>query len=200
MKRFVEDLEGASPTYDDIGSTLAGDCSNGFRRDHAEVVLGHGTESFQRAVRGLKTWKAHRLPGMRVFPDDREIRTGATVIVTLGTPIAALAAPCRIVGVTAGPTRWGFAYGTLPGHPEQGEESFVISRSPDDTVHFEIEAFSRPGDPLVSLSGAIGRGLQRAGTRGYLARAQTSCPGGRWLARNLGPLPCAPRVAIRSYP
>lgn len=93
MKRFVEDLEGASPTYDDIGSTLAGDCSNGFRRDHAEVVLGHGTESFQRAVRGLKTWKAHRLPGMRVFPDDREIRTGATVIVTLGTPIAALAAP-----------------------------------------------------------------------------------------------------------
>ncbi len=105
---------------------------------------------------------------MRVFPPGQEIRTGATVIVTLGTPIAALAAPCRIVSVIDGQTRWGFAYGTLPGHPEQGEEAFVVSISPDQTVSFEIEAFSRPGDPLVRLSGPIGRGMQRGGTGGYL--------------------------------
>ena len=88
---------------------------------------------------------------------------------TLGTPIAALAAPCRIVGVIDGQTRWGFAYGTLPGHPEQGEESFAVSMSADRTVRFEIEAFSRPGDPIVRLSGPIGRGIQRGGTRSYLS-------------------------------
>ena len=140
----------------------------GFRHDHYEIELGSGPETFQRAVRGLKTWEAHHLPGVRVFPEDQEIRTGATVVVTLGTPILALAAPCRIVGLTDGQTRWGFAYGTLRGHPEQGEEAFVVSMSPDQTVRFEIEAFSRPGDALVRVSGPIGRGIQKGGTGGYL--------------------------------
>ncbi len=168
MQRLLGDLESAEPTYSDIGATLAGTPPEGFAHDHYAAVLGHGSEAFQRAVTGLKTWEAHRLPGMRVFPDGQEIRTGATVVVTLGTSIAALAVPCRIIGVIDGQTRWGFAYGTLPGHPEQGEESFVVSIAPDQTVRFEIDAFSRPGDPLVRLSGPIGRGIQRGGTGSYL--------------------------------
>lgn len=168
MKRLVEEVEGAELTYSDIGAALAGKRPDGFHHDRYEAVIGQGPEAFQRAVAGLKSWKAHRLPGMRVFPDDLEIRTGATVVVTLGTPIVSVAAPCRIVGVVDGQTRWGFAYGTLQGHPEQGEESFAVSMSPDGTVHFEIEAFSRPGDPLVRLSGPIGRGMQRGGTGAYL--------------------------------
>jgi uncharacterized protein (UPF0548 family) len=168
MEKLVEDLEREEPTYSDIGGTLAGKRPDGFHHDHFEIVLGHGPAMFQRAVSGLKSWEAHRLPGMRVFPDHLEIRTGATVVVTVGTPIVALAAPCRIVGVIDGQTRWGFAYGTLPGHPEQGEESFAVSIAPDEAVRFEIAAFSRPGDPLVRLSGPIGRGVQRGGTGAYL--------------------------------
>ena len=90
------------------------------------------------------------------------------MVVTLGLPFMALAAPCRIVGVIDEPTRWGFAYGTLPGHPEQGEEAFIVSMSADETVCFEIIAFSRPGDSLVRLSGPMGRSLQGGGTKGYL--------------------------------
>ena len=168
MKHLVEDLETAEPTHSDIGATLAGTYPEGFHHDRYEAVLGHGPQALQRAVTGLKTWEAHRLPGMQVYPRDQEIRTGATVVVTLGTPIAALAAPCRIVGVIDGQTRWGFAYGTLPGHPEQGEESFAVSIAADGTVRFKIEAFSRPSDPLVRLSGPIGRGIQRGGTGSYL--------------------------------
>ena len=168
MKRFVEDLKGAEPTYSDIGATLVGSRPEGFHHDHYEIVLGSGSETFQCAVRGLKAWRAHRVPGVRVFPDDQAIRTGATVVVTLGTPVLALAAPCRIVSVVDGQTRWGFAYGTLPGHPEQGEEAFIVSMSPDQTVRFEIEAFSRPDDPLVRVSGPMGRGIQKRGTDGYL--------------------------------
>jgi uncharacterized protein (UPF0548 family) len=168
MKRLVECMEHAEPTYEDIGATLAGVQPEGFHHDRYEIVLGSGHLDFQRAVLGLKGWEAHRLPGMRVFPASEEIRTGATVIVTWGTPVLALAAPCRIVSVIDGQTRWGFAYGTLPGHPECGEEAFVVSISPDQTVRFEIGAFSRPGDPLVRLSGPIGRGFQRGGTGGYL--------------------------------
>jgi uncharacterized protein (UPF0548 family) len=168
MKLMLEALESAEPTYDDIGATLAGKQPAGFHHDHFETVLGTGPEVFQRAVTGLRTWEAHRLPGLRVFPDAQEIRPGATVVLTLGTPVIALVAPCRIVSVIDGQTRWGFAYGTLPGHPEQGEEAFSVSISPDQTVRFEIVAFSRPGDPFVRLSGPIGRGMQRGGTGGYL--------------------------------
>jgi uncharacterized protein (UPF0548 family) len=168
MNQMLEDLADAEPTYREIGATLTGERPQGFHHDRYEIVLGQGPTTFQRAVTGLKTWKAHRLPGMGVFPGDQVIRTGATVIVTVGTPIVALAVPCRIVSVIDGQTRWGFAYGTLPGHPEQGEEAFLISVAPDRIVRFEIEAFSRPGDPLVRLSGPIGRGIQIGGTRGYL--------------------------------
>ncbi len=168
MQSMVKSLEQAEPTYREIGVTLAGKHPEGFHHDHYEVVLGTGPATFVRAVHGLKSWAAHTLPGMRVFPEDQEIRTGVTVVVTLGTPLMALAAPCRIVSVIDGQTRWGFAYGTLPGHPEQGEEAFVITISPDQTVVFEIEAFSRPAELLVRLSGPIGRGMQKGGTGGYL--------------------------------
>ena len=164
----MEDLTRAEPTYSDVGGTLAGSRPDGFHYDRYETVLGQGPDTFQRAVAGLKTWKAHRLLGMGVFPPRQEILTGATVVVTLGTPLLALAVPCRIVSVIDGQTSWGFAYGTLPGHPEQGEEAFIVSMSPDQSVRFEIKAFSRAGDPLVRLSGPIGRAMQKGGTDGYL--------------------------------
>jgi uncharacterized protein (UPF0548 family) len=169
LERMVEDLKSDEPTYGDVGGTLAGTRPDGFHNDHSETLLGEGPNTFQRAVAGLKTWKAHRLPGMRVFPQRQEIVRGATVVVTLGTPLVALAVPCRIVSVIDGQTSWGFAYGTLPGHPEQGEEAFLVSISPDKSVRFEIKAFSRPSDPLVRLSGPIGRAIQKGGTRGYLS-------------------------------
>ena len=178
VRRLVRSLEKSEPTYGDIGLTLAGELPEGFHHDSYESALGRGPETFERAVRGLKAWQAHRLPGMRVFPEGQEIRTGATVVVTLGTSLLSLAAPCRIVSVIDGHTRWGFAYGTLPGHPEQGEEAFVVSISPDQSVRFAIKAFSRPGDPLVRLSGPIGRAMQRGGTGGYLRALKRFVDGG----------------------
>jgi uncharacterized protein (UPF0548 family) len=183
MERLLEASRSAQPTYQDTGATLGGACPEGFHHDRYESVLGHGSDAFQRAVTGLKTWEAHRVPGVRVFPQEQEIQTGVTVVVTLGTPLLALAAPCRIVSVIDGQTRWGFSYGTLPGHPEQGEEAFVVSISPDEIVRFEIVAFSRPGDPFVRLSGLIGRGVQKVGTNTYLRTLrryvdQVASPGG----------------------
>jgi uncharacterized protein (UPF0548 family) len=172
MERLVGSLREARPTYSDIGASMVLLQPEGFHHHRYQIVLGRGTEAFHRAVSGLKSWKAHSALGIRVFPQDEEIRIGATVVVTLGTPFLALAAPCRIVGLIDERTRWGFAYGTLPGHPEEGEEAFVVSISPDETVLFEIAAFSRPGDPLVRLAGPLGRAIQKRGTNGYLRALQ----------------------------
>lgn len=168
MQRLVALFHDSQPTYIDLGATLAGTRPDGFHHDCYETDLGYGPEIFQRAVEGLKAWETHHLPGVRVFPAGQEIQPGATVVVTLGTSLLALAAPCRIVGVVDEKSRWGFAYGTLPGHPEQGEEAFVVSITSNETVRFEVVAFSRPDDSLVRLSGPIGRAIQKAGTNGYL--------------------------------
>ena len=91
-----------------------------------------------------------------------------TVIITVPLGPITVIAPCRIVSVIDTKGAFGFAYGTLPGHPEQGEESFTVRRDTEDNVIFEIVAFSRPNDPLVRISGPLSRLIQRRATAGYL--------------------------------
>lgn len=171
IQRIVENQSNSQPTYADVGASFQGTIPAGFHHDHYERVLGRGRETFEYAKVGLGNWQAHTGPGVHVLPQQTKIQQGAVVIVTLGW-VVALAAPCQIVEVVDEPRRWAFAYGTLPGHPEQGEEAFVLRWAGDDTVRFEVQAFSRPADRLVRLAGPVGRRIQRKGTTGYLNALQ----------------------------
>ena len=84
-----------------------------------------------------------------------------------GVEPLAMRAPCRVVYVIDEPRRRGFAYGTLPGHPESGEEAFILDHRDDGTIAFNIIAFSRPASILAKLAGPIGRIVQDAMTRRY---------------------------------
>ncbi len=79
--------------------------------------------------------------------------------------------------VISEPARRGFAYGTLPGHLERGEEAFIIGHHPDGTVTFTITAFTRPATPLATAAGPMGRAIQRRLTARYL-RALAGRPSG----------------------
>jgi uncharacterized protein (UPF0548 family) len=105
---------------------------------------------------------------MTVVPADAPITEGTTVAVltSLG-PLHVLSA-CRIIRVVDEPDRFGFAYGTLPSHPEEGEEHFVVTRAPDGGVRFEVVAFSRHHDLLTKLGGPIPRRFQARATQQYL--------------------------------
>jgi uncharacterized protein (UPF0548 family) len=59
------------------------------------------------------------------------------------------------------PRRFGFAYGTLPGHVESGEERFLIELADDDSVWYDILAFSRPNHFLTRLGYPFVRRLQK---------------------------------------
>jgi uncharacterized protein (UPF0548 family) len=110
------------PTYDEIGASLGSAFPAGYTHDRYEVRLGDAS-AMARGSEALRRWAAHRGAGVEVMPGNREIAVGVTVILTLPIgPVRAIAA-CRIVGVVEEPTRFGFAYGTLPLHPEQGEET-----------------------------------------------------------------------------
>jgi uncharacterized protein (UPF0548 family) len=77
-------------------------------------------------------------------------------------------APCRIVAVVDQPDRFGFAYATLPGHPERGEEAFHVERAPDDRVTFRVQVVARPELLLVRLGGPITNFMEKRVTHKYL--------------------------------
>jgi uncharacterized protein (UPF0548 family) len=82
-------------------------------------------------------------------------------------PIGYAIATARIVHVVEDDAVAGFAYGTLPSHPEEGEEIFLVHRR-DGRVSFEVRAFSRPRDPLARLGSPFARWLQLRTNKAYL--------------------------------
>jgi uncharacterized protein (UPF0548 family) len=76
--------------------------------------------------------------------------------------------PVRVVYVIDEPKRKGFAYGTLPGHPEDGEEAFIVSQSDDGSVWLTVRAFSRPSTWYWWALYPALRIMQEYYTRGYL--------------------------------
>jgi uncharacterized protein (UPF0548 family) len=73
------------------------------------------------------------------------IAPGDTAVLVVPLWLFGIHAPCRVIYVIDEPNRKGFAYGTLPGHPECGEEAFVVDRTDDGSVWLTIRSFSRPG-------------------------------------------------------
>ena len=79
-----------------------------------------------------------------------------------------ITAPARVVYVIDEVNRAGFAYGTMKGHPESGEESFIVEKRDDDSVWLTVRAFSRAGTWYYRLVWPILRRQQRKFTKRYL--------------------------------
>lgn len=119
-------------TYDHIGSTLD-DASQ--RPAHQQsLVLGAGPACFAAAVDGLRAWACHDGIRASVHPPDAPLVVDSTLLVVLPAGPFAIVVPDRVVAVIDEPDRFGFAYGTLEGHQERGEESFLVERRADDAV------------------------------------------------------------------
>jgi len=156
-------------TYSDLGSTRAGFLPPGYSHDRCSLVLGPEA-CFDAAVLGLKHWAAHKGAGARVFPDG-PVSSGATHIIIRRVGPLWVLAPVRLVFVTDRPhqpDRYGFAYGTLPGHPEVGEQQFMVQKKSGGEVEFDIVAFYRPGELVAKAVGRVTTSLQHTLTRRYL--------------------------------
>lgn len=138
----------------------------GLHRLHRSTVLP-GAE-FERARETLLTWELHRRAGLTVTAADTPLREGTEVHLGIGVGPLQVTAPCRVLRVIHEPDRAGFAYGTLPGHPEIGEESFVVSRAAADTVRGEVAVVARPV-PMLRPVASVVRVAQRRAVGRYLA-------------------------------
>ncbi|MFM9609693.1 DUF1990 domain-containing protein [Streptomyces niveiscabiei] len=150
-------------SYDDVGATRDPHfCPPGFHHLRERTRLGEGEAVFRRASEAVLTWEMHRAMGVGVNASAERAALGVDVTVSLAGVIKA---PCRIVWTVEEPRRAGWAYGTLTGHPECGEESFLVDRTGDGTVWLTVTAFSRAAKWYAKAGGPAVRGLQLAYAR-----------------------------------
>jgi uncharacterized protein (UPF0548 family) len=133
--------------------------------DHTRIKLGEGEAVFKSATAALRRWGQFDLGWVEAWSPDTPVRAGEVVAV-IGRAFGVWwVNACRIVYVVdeAGPvSRFGFAYGTLPGHVESGEERFLVEWDrADGGVWYDILAFSRPRHVLTRLGYPVVRRLQK---------------------------------------
>jgi uncharacterized protein (UPF0548 family) len=164
IARFVAGQRDLPFTYSAVGASESEEAPVGYNVDHNRIQLGHGEETFKRAVMALRNWTHFELGWMKIVPSGVEIRTGEVVAAQAHTfGIWSLHAS-RIVYVLEEEVpvkRFGFAYGTLPDHAESGEERFTVELHVDGSVFYDLYAFSRPHQTIAQLSFPLVRRLQK---------------------------------------
>jgi hypothetical protein len=149
-------------TYDPVGMSLGrAEPPAGFRELKRSRTLGSGQRTFEAVGTALLHMDLHRRSRFRVHLPTLSLVEGRGVAVALPWGPFAVTGACRIVAMIAEPRRSGFAYGTLPRHPECGEESFLVEWGEDGQVVMTVHAWSKPAAWFTRLAGPYGRGIQR---------------------------------------
>ena len=183
MRCFISSQENLPFSYENVGASREGAAPRGYAVDRYRVKLGEGPEAYARAVEALREWRQFALGWVRLLPPHASIEIGATVGVLArhyGFWSLNTARIVYLLEETGDVERFGFGYGTLPGHAERGEERFSVERDPEsNSVHYDVLAFSRPNHPLAWLGYPFARALQRRFARdSKQAMAQAAKPGG----------------------
>jgi uncharacterized protein (UPF0548 family) len=174
ISRFLDAQRDAPFSYDEVGASREGaKAPTGYGVDHNHARLGRGRDTFERAVAALYSWKMFDVGWARLVPADAPVEVGMTVAVLARHFGFYSLNPCRISYTIeeeeGGLVRRGFAYGTLPEHGGRGEERFTVEwRRDDDSVFYELYAFSQPNHFLAKLGYPLARSLQRRFARDSL--------------------------------
>ncbi|AKU19266.1 hypothetical protein VV02_24080 [Luteipulveratus mongoliensis] len=126
-----------------------------------------GRDDLTAAAGALMSWRVHEAAGLRIEPSTATVAMGSVVRLSLRIGRLAVKAPCRVVEKIEDADRVGFAYGTLLGHPESGEELFLLERT-ERGVTFTVAASSRPSSILARVGGPVTHGVQQLVTSRYL--------------------------------
>ncbi|MBA3397966.1 MAG: DUF1990 domain-containing protein [Deltaproteobacteria bacterium] len=188
VRRFLDRERGLACSYPEVGAT-AGDRRDGpptmpagYSHDHNRQLLGHGSETFAVASTALRAWRQFPAGWTAIEPADTPIARDQVVGVLVHAVGLWWLNSARIVYVIDEPRRFGFAYGTLPGHAECGEERFTVERLADDAVWYDVRAFSKPRHWAARLGAPVTRALQRRFARdskAAMAAAVTATSGMR---------------------
>jgi uncharacterized protein (UPF0548 family) len=177
IRRFISSQSHLPFSYSEVGATR-GELPANYTIDHNRIQLGSGRERYERAIAALQKWKQFDLGWALIVPPDTPITAGNTVAMRARHFGFWSLNACRIVYVIADGAdskeyesgaiemgkmrRFGFAYGTLPDHAELGEQRFSVEwHQEDDSVWYDILAFSRPHQLAPRLGYPVTRRLQK---------------------------------------
>jgi uncharacterized protein (UPF0548 family) len=158
--------DAGDPSYRHVGSTL-----------REGPVPGIPDRSFSIEVPGsraaasstLRRWAPHAGIRARILPNGAVPEAGTTLLVVAPFGPFEMAVPDRIVAVVDEPERVGFAYGTLAGHAEVGEEAFLAEQIAPGRLRLTVRVHARPATVLARLGGPVVTRLQGAAARRYLS-------------------------------
>jgi uncharacterized protein (UPF0548 family) len=177
VPRFLAGQQSQLFSYPEIGASRLV-APDGYKVDHNRIKLGEGPETFARAVEAFKHWKMFEMDWIEIAPKNVPIVEGSCVaIIVRHLGFWSLNASRIVYVIEEHGTleRFGFAYGTLPGHVEQGEERFSVEYYPeDDSVWYDLFAFSRPRHFLARLGYPISRHLQKRFARDSLKAMESA--------------------------
>jgi uncharacterized protein (UPF0548 family) len=174
IARFLDAQRNAPFSYDEVGASREGaNTPAGYAVDRNRARLGRGRGTYERAVAALYAWKMFDVGWARLVPAGASVEVGTTVAVLARHYGFHSLNPCRISYTIeedeGGLVKRGFAYGTLREHGERGEERFTVEwRREDDSVFYELYAFSRPNHLIARLGYPLARRLQRRFARDSL--------------------------------
>jgi len=164
IENFLAAQQDLPFSYKEVGASQM-TIPTGYPINHHQIKLGDGADVFARAKTAVQNWTMYQLDWTRLYPADAPIAVGQVVCVAVNHGFCWSMNSCRIIYVleeTGETEKFGFAFGTLPGHSEEGEEKFTVEwRHADDSVWFELLSFARPHDLLAKIGFPFVRYFQR---------------------------------------
>ena len=164
IRGFLKTQAALDFSYPAVGAT-ANSLPAGYVTDRTRILLGSGESIFLAAKAALQRWEHFRLGWVELWSPDTPIQPGEVVAIMAWAAGLWTLNCCRIVYAVdeSGPvSKFGFAYGTLPGHVESGEELFQIEWDQNtNSVVYDILAFSRPNHFLTRLGYPLVRHTQK---------------------------------------
>ena len=176
IERFLAEQSQLELSYEGVGHTglnhtSAGSIPSGYRAHRYRTPLGSGDATYEAARRAIGDWKMFEVGWVELIPArPAEPKGGATVGLLFRLAGTWWLSACRVVDLidettpldeTTPRRRFGFAYGTLPGHVARGEERFLVEQDQDGTVWYDLFSFSRPRHPMARLGSPITRAMQK---------------------------------------
>lgn len=161
IQRFIQSEQNRPFSYPGVGLTRTAEPAPGFDNDLNILELGRGDAAWDAARAAIRQWRMFPGGWASVTPPAAPIREGEAVAMLARVLGLWWLNSCRIVYVIDEENRFGFAYGTLPGHVECGEELFSVEKTADGRVQYVLRAFSRPRHWMARLAYPLARAYQR---------------------------------------
>ena len=136
-----------------------------FRRSELSAVVCRGDDAWRRAAGDVLRWRVKTRSGFLV-DSHAPVRVGRRERIRVRVLGVTVVEPVEVVAVVEQDDRVGFAYRTLPGHPVEGEEAFVVHRdTADGDIVLTVRSLTRPASrqpwrilhPLLRVAQVVAR-------------------------------------------